>query len=220
MTMTTPSTLQARSPINRSWKSTIGYLIGGVVCAGISVLLFMMIASGPITIGIALIPGVLALILFYMAVGGAGECSCPSCGKPLSGLSTGANNGVLCPGCHHYFEGKNGELWATDDTLVADAPTFASIVPEKFAFPPGCCVCGKESTRNIPISLHTTNASSVVTQSTIGLTTSTRTTVEVPHCGEHKDGAILTGTKDKPHIKFRSYPYLRAFCALNNTMPG
>ena len=218
--MTAPSTLQSRSTIKRSWKSTIGFLIGALISAAISVLLFITIASGPVTIGIALIPAVLALILLYMAIGGAGECSCPACGKPISGLSTGSNDGVLCPACLHYFEGKNGELWATDDARVADSPCFASTIPEKFAFPPGCCVCGKDATRKIPVSLTTTNASSVVTQSTIGLTTTTRTTVEVPHCNDHKDGAILTGTKDKPHIKFRSYPYLRAFCQLNNTTPG
>ncbi len=66
----------------------------------------------------------------------------------------------------------------------------------------------------------TTNASSVVTQSTIGVTSSTRTTVRVPHCDAHKDGALLTGTKDSPSIKFRSYPYLRAFCEANGTKPN
>ena len=218
--MTSPSTLQARSTIKRSWKSTIGFLIGGLVSAALSFLLFITIVSGPVTIGIALIPAVIALILFYMAVGGAGECPCPACGKPLTGLSTGANDGVLCRQCLQYLEGKNGQLWPTDDARIADSPSFASLIPEQFAFPPGCCVCGKDATRKIPVTLYTTNASSAVTQSTIGLTSSTRTTVEVPHCADHKDGAILTGTKDKPHIKFRSYPYLRAFCELNNTTPG
>jgi hypothetical protein len=67
------------------------------------------------------------------------------------------------------------------------------------------------------------NASSAVTANAlpgVSMTSSTRTTVEVPHCDEHKDGAMLTGTSSKPHIRFRSYPYLRAFCELNQTTPG
>src|SRR5438128_2548559 len=137
--MTTPSTLQTRSQIKRSWKSTMNSLIIAVISLGVSVLLFMFIASGPITIGIALIPAVVALIFFYMAISGAGETTCPGCQKPLSGLSTGSNDGVLCANCHSYFEGKNGELWATEPSRIADSPTFASPLPETFAFPETCC---------------------------------------------------------------------------------
>ena len=59
--------------IARSWKTTIGYLTGGIAAAGLSVLLFATIVSGAITAGIALIPGVVAIVLLVMAKGGAAE---------------------------------------------------------------------------------------------------------------------------------------------------
>jgi len=55
---------------------------------------------------------------------------------------------------------------------------------------------------------------------TVGVTTRTIVSVEVPHCGQHKGGAQLSGTPSNPHIKFRSYRYLRAFCQANGTVPG
>jgi len=88
-------TTQQKSTITRSWKATFGYLIGAIVCLGLCVLLFWTIASGPVTVGIALIPGIVALILLWMALSGSGTCACPGCGKELSGLSTGSNDGVL-----------------------------------------------------------------------------------------------------------------------------
>ncbi len=218
--MTNPSPTQTRSSIQRSWKSTLTSIIIALVSAAVSAALFMTIVGGPVTIGIALIPAVVALIFVFMAISGAGECPCPACGKPLDGLTTGSNDGKLCPHCHRYFEGKNAQLWATDEMRIADHPQFSSPLPDSFTFPDACCVCAQPATKKQKIQLTTTNASSAVTQSTIGLTTTTRTSVEVPHCDQHKDGAMLTGTQSKTHIKFRSYPYLRAFCELNNTTPG
>ena len=182
-------------------------------------LLFIYFASGPVSIGIALIPGVLAFV-FLACAAGSGECPCPSCAQPLEGLGTKSNEGVLCPHCHRYFEGKNAQLWLTDESRIADNPTFTSPLPETFTFPDGCCVCGNPSTHKQTIQYTTQNASSAVTSPTVGLTTSTRISVEVPHCDGHKDGASLTGTPKSMHIRFRSYPYLRAFCDLNKTIPG
>jgi hypothetical protein len=218
--MTTPNPMAAKTHITRNWKSTFNYLILSVVSAGVSVLLFMYFAEGIITAAISCVPAVLAIIFLFMSISGASETTCPNCKKPLSGLSTGSNDGVLCDGCHLYFEGKNAELWQTDPARIADSPIFSSPVPEKFILPDLCCVCGAPSTQKIKVTLTTTNASSALTATTIGVTTSTRTTIEVPHCADHKDGADLTGTQDRPHIKFRSYPYLRAFCEANQTTPG
>jgi hypothetical protein len=206
--------------ITRSWGATVGYLIGGLVALGLSVVLFMTIVEGPVTVGIALIPGIVALILFYMSFGGAGTATCPNCAAPLSGLSTKANDGVLCDKCHAYAEGQGGQLWVTDANRIADVPLFGSPLPEQFNFPPGCCVCGQPDAGREQISLRMQKASSAVTAPTIGVTTDQIVSVEVPHCAEHKGGARLSGTPQSPHIKFRSYPYLRAFCQLNNTTPG
>jgi hypothetical protein len=50
------------SKVTRSMGATVGFLVGGLVALGLSVLLFMTIVEGPVTIGIALIPGILGLI--------------------------------------------------------------------------------------------------------------------------------------------------------------
>jgi hypothetical protein len=73
--------------ISRSWGTTIGYLIGGIVALAISAVLFMTIVEGPVTIGIALIPAILGLILVGLSFGGAGRGTCPICNAELSGLS-------------------------------------------------------------------------------------------------------------------------------------
>jgi hypothetical protein len=206
--------------ISRSWGATIGFLIGSIVSLGISVALFMSIVEGPFTLGIALVPAILALILAGMSFGGSGGSTCPVCDAKISGLSTKSNDGVLCAGCHRYSEGTGGLLWATDENRIADDPTFSSPLPEQFVFPGECCVCGKPGSDREKISLRMQNASSVVTASTVGMTSSTTISVEVPHCAEHKGGARLSGTPQSTHIKFRSYPYLREFCQANGTTPG
>ena len=206
--------------ISRSWGATIGYLIGAIVGFGISIALFMSIVEGPITFGIALIPAILALILLFMSFGGSGQSTCPICGTQLSGLSTKSNDGVLCANCHRYSEGKDGLLWQTDENRIADDPLFTSPLPAEFTFPGVCCICGRPEVGREKITLQTQNTSSVVTAATVGLTTSTTVSVEVPHCAEHKGGARLSGTPQSTHIKFRSYPYLSVFCQMNGTTPG
>jgi len=206
--------------ISRSWSSTIGYLIGGIVTLGISIILFMSIVEGPLTLGIALIPAIVALILLYMCFGGAGQTTCPICDTQLSGLSTKSNDGVLCAICHRYSEGKDGLLWPTDQNRIADEAIFSSPLPAQFAFPSVCCICSRPEVSREKISLRTQNASSVITASTVGITTSTIVSVEVPHCAEHREGARLSGTPQAVHIKFRSYPYLSVFCQMNGTTPG
>jgi hypothetical protein len=220
---------QTKSTITRSWKTTITYLAIAVVAGAISFVMFKTMVSGAISFGFACIPAILCLIFLFMAMSGAGECPCPGCGKTLDGLSTGSNDGKLCESCGRYYEGTGGELWATEESRVADTPIFSSPIPENFAFPDACCVCGKPPTHREAVSMTRQNtggsaAAVGVTAVTGGVISgggsSTRTTVQVPHCDEHKEGASLGGTTDKPHVRFRSYPYLRAFCELNKTKPG
>jgi hypothetical protein len=206
--------------ISRSWGATIGYLIGAVFALGVSVLLFMSIVEGPISLGIALIPAIIALFLLYSSFGGAGTGSCPICDSPLSGLSTKSNDGVVCRNCHRYSEGQGGLLRETDENRVAAAPMFSTLLPAQFAFPAGCCVCGGLEVNRETISLQSQNASSVITAPTVGVTTDTTVSIVVPHCAQHRGGAQLTGSPQRPHIMFRSYPYLRAFCQLNGATPG
>jgi hypothetical protein len=211
---------QRKTKITRSWGATVGYLIGGLVALGLCVVLFMTIAEGPVTVGISLLPGIVGLLLVYMSFGGAGSCTCPVCNAALAGLSIRANDGVLCDACHNYVEGKNGVLWQTDTARVAEEPMFSSPLPAAFNFPPGCCVCGAPEAGREQIKFRTMNASSAITASAVGLTTSTEVSVAVPHCAAHQGGARLSASAAHTQIKFRSYPYLRAFCQLNNTVPG
>lgn len=205
--------------ITRSTSATFRNLGIGVVAIALTVWLCRTIASGPITTGIALLPGVVGLICLYMAFAGSGNAACPACATPLSGLSTGSNEGVNCPNCHGYFEGKDGLLAPTDENRIAENPIFSTALPTAFDFPPGCCVCGLPETHREKVSLRTQDASSALTESTIGVTSSTTTSVEVPHCANHAGGAALAGVPSHPKIRFRSYPYLRAFCQLNKTTP-
>jgi hypothetical protein len=135
------------SRIQRSSGATIGYAVGGLIAIGVSGLLFWLIASGPISLGIALCPGIVGLILFWMAVAGSGVAPCPGCGAKIDGLSTGSNDGVLCPGCKKFLEGKEGGLRVTEESRVADSSLFGVGMPESFSWPEGCCVCGQPVTQ-------------------------------------------------------------------------
>ncbi len=63
--------------ITRSWGATVGYVIGGLAALGLSVVLFVTIAEGSVTVGIALIPGIVGLTLLYVSLGGAGRAPAP-----------------------------------------------------------------------------------------------------------------------------------------------
>ncbi len=216
--------------VQRSMGATVGYAVGGLVSLVICVLLFKFMVEGPISLGIALIPGVLALILSWMAIGGSGVAPCPDCGQAIGGLSTRSNDGVLCEGCKKFVEGKDGTLRVTDAARIAEQPLFGAILPESFNWPEGCCVCSKPVVRRdaVSVSLPTTASTGtnvavtaltggVVTRSGGGVTY----TVQVPHCNDHKEGALLgAGSGSSVRIRFRSYPYLRAFCELNKVSPG
>jgi len=218
------------TPIKRSVGATVGYAVGGLAALALSGLLFKTIVEGPVTLGVALIPGIVGLILLWLAIGGSGTAPCPGCGVPLSGLSTGSNDGVLCSGCKKFLEGKEGMLRVTDESRIAEAPLFGAILPESFTWPEGCCVCAKPAVRreSISVSLPTASAAGknlAVTALTGGVVTQSgggdKYTVEVPHCGDHQEGALLgSGSGSSVEIRFRSYPYLRSFCAANKISPG
>jgi|GEM_PF-2290774 len=215
--------------IARNWKATFGYLIAGLVALALSGLLFTTIADGAITIGISLLPGVMGLVFLFMALGGSGEAACPSCGAALSGLSTGANDGVLCEKCYLFVEGTQGTLAPTDPNRVADKPLFGTLLPAQYQWPQGCCVCGISPTQGQKVQTNLQNQGSAMTLIGVSAVTGgavtgragyTAVSVEVPHCASHKEGAMLADAGGgRVKIRFRSYPYLRAFCQHNGTQP-
>ena len=220
---------QKTTAIRRNWRATMGYLAGAILSMGLSVLLFVTIVEETITFAIALIPFILSIILFYMSYCGAGEASCPSCDKIVSGLSTGSNDGILCPECTNYLEGKGGKLWITDHSRIADSPVFSSPLPDEFSFPDGCCVCGSPATHNESVSANIQSDKSTAAMAGVtvlsggavsGRAGYTEWTVQVPHCDSHKQGASLGSLgSGKVKISFKSLPYLQAFCKTNNTKP-
>ena len=220
---------EATTRIQRSTSSTIGSLLGGLVAAALSALLFWQFVEGPITLGFALIPAIIALVLFWTAISGSATAPCPGCGALVAGLSTGANDGVLCAGCKRFLEGTAGELRVTDEQRVADSPLFGTPLPESFGWPEGCCLCARPATRRETVSISMPSAAAAGKNLAVDAVTGdaltstgggTRYTVEVPHCAEHQHGAELGSHPHGVKIRFRSYPFLRAFCALNKTEPG
>ncbi|HEY1546235.1 MAG TPA: hypothetical protein VGG28_00375 [Kofleriaceae bacterium] len=216
-----------KTRVVRSWSKTFVSLVVGVVAIGVSVLMFQHIVEGAISAGFALIPGIVGIVALYYAVAGASSAPCPSCGARVGELSSGSNDGACCAACHAYFEGKQGEVWPTDPQRIADSPLFATKLGEQFAWPDGCCVCGQAAVRSIPItavraSSGANAATAVATGGAVLATGRTTFTLEVPHCGQHDNGAHLSagGSNKEMRILFRSYPYLRSFCQRNGTLPG
>jgi len=215
--------------VTRAWGATIGLAVTGLVLCGLTVVGFFTIVIGAITLALALLPGLLGLAALYMAVAGAATAPCPGCGAKIDGLSTGANDGKLCEGCKKYLEGENGRLWLTDEARVAETPLFGAVLADTFGWPDGCCVCGEPVARKLPVTLTVSTAKSGLGSLAVGAATGgmlLRTgggktfTVEVPHCAQHDDGARLASdTNETVKIAFRSYPYQRAFCALNGAAP-
>jgi hypothetical protein len=216
-----------KTRVVRSWSKTLGRLIGGLVCLAICVVMFKNLADGAITVGFSLIPGILGLVLIGVAIGGSATAPCPSCGKTIESLGTGSNDGTCCSACHAYVEGTHGELWVTDAARVADRPIFATKLNPQLAWPDGCCVCGQPATRGLPVSATRAKsgqnaAIAVATGGAVLATSSTKLTIEVPHCAQHDDGAQLNAGSNASEMRilFRSYPYLRSFCERNGTQPG
>jgi hypothetical protein len=210
---------------SRSPGRRLGFALAAAMSAGISVFLIANdFVEGLITGLISLLPAIFALAMVVAALkpNDAGSCCCPRCGATLSGLALTSNAAVLCGSCHTYFEGKDRSLWEIDPDRVAGQPLFRSQLPEHAEFPDVCCVCGAEGRRKDEILLTTRETESW--QSGSGGAGETHTwkaiSVSVPHCEDHTDGAILgLDSRLGPYIRFRSYPYLRAFCQLNGTQP-
>jgi hypothetical protein len=211
---------------SRSSGRRLGFALAAAISAGISAfLIFNDFVEGLITGLISLLPAIfaLAMVAAFLKPNGSGSCSCPRCGAALSGLALTSNAAVLCGSCHHYFEGKDRSLWEIDPDRVAGQPLFRSQLHEHAEFPDACCVCGAEVRRCDEIML-TTRETEAWQWASVGAGEThawKAVTVSVPHCEDHADGAILgLDSRLGPYIRFRSYPYLRAFCQLNGTHPN
>jgi hypothetical protein len=207
----------------RRLRTTIGLLVAAIAAFGFAALLFIGdFVEGPITAFIAILPAAIGLSLLVHALKGEDSysCSCPGCGALLEGLSAGVNRGILCRTCHGYFEGRHGKLWRIEEDRIADQAIFGSPLPQQPRFPEGCCVCGGPEVRRDEIEVTAPKQSD---RDALGgdATSWAVISAQAPHCEEHREGAILAWSPSSGvRVKFRSYPYLRAFCERNQTLPG
>lgn len=166
--------------------------------------------SGDIALG--LFTACILLVSLYFALFGSGTCPCPACGVKLEDLSPFKNDAVICPGCHHFFEGTKGRIWETDPERVAKEPIFRAPLPRHAKFPEECVACGKPATRRVHVEIDWSAA---------GMGTAA---CDVPVCETCADKRVVMlvnqdgGTKS--YIYFCSLPYLRKYCELNAVHPA
>jgi hypothetical protein len=161
----------------------------------------------------------------FLALGtGLKSGPCPRCGTLNVELRAGAYRD--CPGCGEYLTGDGRDLWLAEGSTVADKPSFGALLPERLVWPEGCAVCRAPSTRIVPISITVAQTGKNLAVSAAALavgrvvvqTGGERVySVDVPHCGEHNDGAVLENpTIGGLRILFRSHSYSTAFRQRNN----
>lgn len=215
--------------ISRNWKATIGYAATALLFGAGAVALFLG-SSNTFIFAVSIALALIGLILVFMAVAGSADARCPGCGALLDSLSMRDNDGVLCPACHSFLEGKDGKLWATDPNRIAETPLFGAALPASFDWPAGCCVCGEPATCKDPIHLKLYEKDSASTMLAVSAVTGgavrsvihagSTLTIDVPHCAAHTGGAALSSDDGKTiRIRFKSYPYLRQFCERNAVQP-
>jgi len=166
---------------------------------------------------ISLFALIIAAGLLYSCLKGSYKADCPACGETIEELYKRKNKSRLCKHCRNFLEGDGGELWAIEESRVAKKPIFYAPLPEEFVFPDVCCVCGGPPTRYNTLKSELLHGASAVTI-VGGRVVKKKITLEgIPHCDQHKKGVAI---EMNHHIHFRSYAYLRAFCAANRVQPG
>lgn len=191
-------------------------LIGAAVGAAIAVGSLLLVHHWAILI-LAIPAGLLSLGAIFSAFRASCKADCPACGETIEELSDGRNRPRPCRGCDHFVEGVGGELWAVDQDAVFRKPMLSVLRPQRFAFPNACCVCCGPPTHGETICEEVAHGATAVTL-VAGVTVHNKITIDgIPHCAEHSDGIAVD---DNSHLRFRSYPFLRAFCRLNRIRPG
>jgi hypothetical protein len=174
--MTGPSATR----ITRSMPQTVLMLAMALASVGGAVALW---AGGYAWIGVIL--GLLALSLLVCALLVSGRASCPACGEEISQVVLlGSGSYEKCPACGDYAQVERGMLRALGEDHVAKEPTFTLVLPDGFAMPEMCCVCGGEPTRTEEVTLQLSTGGQVVRQLV-------QASVSVPYCDDHSKGAKL-----------------------------
>jgi len=203
----------------------LGFLLTGALSASVFVFLIATdFVEGLLTGFIALLPAIFSLVMVAAAFRSdeTGSCPCPYCGTLLTCPDLTSNAPVLCGTCHRYLEAQDRVFREIERGRVASRPLFRSPLPANAQFPDVCCVCASQVRRRDETMLTSLERQSWYDASGPAGETSEwkATSVRVPYCDSHRDGAILgTDSQFGPYVRFCSYPYLRAFCELNHTQP-
>ncbi len=214
--------------IRMDTKQALFFVAYCVVLAAVGIVLLMN--STAQVVGVVLL--VCSALVFYVKVlSGSGSAPCTSCGAALGDLQRRKRNpSILCTSCLAFHEGEAGKLWAVEPDKIAKTPLFPVRMPEQITWPAGCVVCGTAATRhlvakklrvNVGKSLSKTAGLSSVAAAVGGTAvavSTTETSLSVPHCNDHDDGASLQESVDGRAIDivFRSLPYQRLFCETNS----
>jgi hypothetical protein len=151
---------------------------------------------------------------------------CPGCGERLLLSHPDTRTLLHCSRCGEFFDYRpeSRALYALTEDYVAETPTFEVQLSERFAWPPGCCVCGEPSTRALEVSGESSQTALNLALGAAGLAAGlvvvragggTKYTVAVPHCHEHSEGVALDPRLGGLWIKFRSLKQQQAFRELN-----
>ena len=156
-----------------------------------------------------------AVVSLYNALAACYEAPCPGCKQLTRPLGRGSRR-LLCRGVSRNRDLARGELRLTPDDTVTEKPEFGAPLPHGARWPSVCCVCGRAATRveTLRVGVTTTKHTSVITN-----TVEVDVEAEIPHCAEHSDGATI-GFAPSASVMFRSYAYLRGFCAANGVSPA
>jgi ssDNA-binding Zn-finger/Zn-ribbon topoisomerase 1 len=199
----------------------IGYVTAGLVFVALGVYLgYSAWQSGGFWTWVgAVVSGVIGLILGFSSKFREGPC--PACGQLNMELKEGEFRRCFNTKCQRYLQGDGVSLWLVSDDVITSAPTFGAVLPEKFGWPPGCCVCGQPATRVISISLHVKETGRKLATTAAGLALGriviktgggTIVSVNTPHCESHMDGAALEDPAvGSLRILFRSHQYQQQF---------
>jgi hypothetical protein len=168
-------------------------------------------------VGGFLVVGGVGGLISMAATGGAGKVSCPSCGTSIKVLHISMSRLERCSGCGVYLEGAKVMQVVPPDRIEKGC-CFSAPLPEKWAWPEGCPVCGGPVTRTVTV--EGIDAPGTLTTMISPIAVVRISKIEAPCCAAHADGVGLTRDGKETSIGFRSIAYWRRFCELNGIETG
>jgi hypothetical protein len=219
--------------IQRSWRDTVIYAAWGVGSAVATYFAHGWAAGAHglvwlIAWALTLVAAVMALAFVWIAARESGRATCPACNAVVGGLDAKvAFRAVPCKGCGRYVACQSGAVSMVPDDYLHATPLFVARLPQNVTWPETCCVCTATATRTVTVEKKETQTGRNLALGAAGLAVGALVVrtgggnlwrTEVPHCGEHHDGAEIDTTDESTSgldIKFRSYRYWQLFRDLN-----